>query len=112
MGYDEVERLLKHFAKQKGKEIVNREMETQLETLDKREIELLKKEQAFKDCRKSYWKRINKLETKLNRILRENEGKEMALQLQFKEISDLRKKLKLYQEKADKFDTIKNSLTI
>jgi len=112
MGYDEVERLLKHFAKQKGKEIVNREMETQLETLDKREIELLKKEQAFKDCRKSYWKRINKLQTKLTITLRENEGKEMAIQCLFKEIAEYKKRLKKYQEKAEKFDTIKNSLAI
>lgn len=112
MGYDEVERLLKYFAKQKGEEIVNREMEARLESLNKREIELLQKEQTFKDCRKSYWKRINKLQTKLDKTLKDNkEGERIITNLTHDNI-DLRRKLKEYQEKAEKFDTIKNSLAI
>lgn len=112
MGYDEVERLLKHFAKQKGMEVADKEINERLNNISKREVELFQKEQTFKECHKSYWKRMKQLKDR-NQLLENHNIKLMQKEEKArKQIQELNLELKTFKEKAEKYDTLKQLLSI
>jgi septal ring factor EnvC (AmiA/AmiB activator) len=111
MSYDEVERLLLYFAKARGMEIVNREITAQQKELDESRTALWKREQIFKECKKSYFKRMRDLKAENERLKRNSTTHTAAVENYRERLRAQQNELNECRTKAAKYDTLKQALT-
>ena len=110
MSYDEVERLLLHYAKTKGNEIVNKAYDSEMVEVNKMRSDVFKRESTLKDCLKSYWKRIASLRKDNASLRAQVERMSTVRQEMLATINMLNKQRDELKSKADKYDSIKSLL--
>jgi len=110
MGWDALKEMINHLIRAKANKIINEEIEHYMADYLKRDKALSEKEQAFRESRKPYWKRITKLmyeigrmESVCNHYRKQNEELESANR-------KLRNDLKQAHMNAFKFEKIKELL--
>ena len=114
MAYDTVEMLLKHWAKVKAQNILDKEMEyVNAESINKLKILAVKENEltiginTFEACKKPIYKRLASMTREL-KVLRDKAEVTFENNCELtKENRDLRHALKAAQEKGFKYDTIK-----
>jgi len=111
MAYEEVEHLLTVLAKHKANKIIDKEIEEYNKVYDTRSYELLVREKAFSDCRKSYWKRIKSLRVKSEHLTTRTSWLESEVEEKREVIRRLQGEVLQHKTKARKFDELQSLLS-
>jgi hypothetical protein len=110
MAYDEVEHLLKTWATDKANKLINDEIERYMVDHMKRENELLRKERAFEDGKRTIYRRIKELKQRTERALEINAQLTKRIDQYRNDANAANRHANEYEQKAAKYDTIKAAL--